>query len=172
MSKRLTALVVTMAMSSMLLLAGAGSATAAPPGPLDIQVPVTGTLPNGGAFTGTFDLDRITSGGGQLQAVGTLTGTLTDAAGVVIGTVSNVPVTLPLQATGSCEILDLVLGPLDLDLLGLVVHLDTVHLNITAEQGPGNLLGNLLCSVAGLLDSNGSLNAVSQLLNRILGLLG
>ena len=35
---------------------------------------------------------------------------------------------MPTQATGSCEILDLTLGPLDLDLLGLVVHLDQVHL--------------------------------------------
>ena len=83
------------------------------------------------------------------------------------------PLRLPLQATGSCEILDLVLGPLDLDLLGLVVHLDTVHLNITAEQGPGNLLGNLLCAVAGLLDGPATpLNAITRLLNQILGLLG
>ena len=48
--------------------------------------------------------------------------------------------------SGSCQILDLRLGPLDLNLLGLVVHLDMVHLNITAEPGPGNLLGNLLCA--------------------------
>jgi hypothetical protein len=78
----------------------------------------------------------------------------------------------PLQAT--CQILDLVLGPLDLNLLGLVVHLDQVHLNITADQGPGNLLGNLLCAVAGLLDgpSAPNLNTIlSQLLNSILGLL-
>ena len=59
----------------------------------------------------------------------------------------------PAQAPGQCQILDLVLGPLDLDLLGLVVHLDTVHLNITAQRGPGNLLGNLLCAVAGLLNN-------------------
>jgi hypothetical protein len=81
-------------------------------------------------------------------------------------------ITLPvIDATGSCEILDLTLGPLDLDLLGLVVHLDTVHLNITAESGPGNLLGNLLCAVAGLLDTNTSTNLLVTLLNRLLGLL-
>ncbi|HEY9289843.1 MAG TPA: hypothetical protein VIP98_01050 [Microlunatus sp.] len=76
----------------------------------------------------------------------------------------------------SCQILDLVLGPLDLDLLGLVVHLDTVHLNITAEGGPGNLLGNLLCAVAGLLDGstglNGVLNRIVTLLNQLLAVLG
>jgi hypothetical protein len=77
-------------------------------------------------------------------------------------------------APASCEILNLVLGPLDLDLLGLVIHLDRVVLNITAVPGAGNLLGNLLCAVAGLLDGTGlpTLNEIlANLLNSILGLL-
>jgi hypothetical protein len=68
----------------------------------------------------------------------------------------------------SCGILHLELGPLDLDLLGLVVHLDQVVLDITAEPGPGNLLGNLLCSIAGLLDGGSPLE---QILNQLVGLL-
>jgi len=75
---------------------------------------------------------------------------------------------------GSCQILDLVLGPLDLNLLGLNVHLDRVVLNIFATPGPGALLGNLLCAVAGLLDGSplaGLLGQLSQLLNQILGTL-
>lgn len=77
-----------------------------------------------------------------------------------------------LRAT--CEILDLVIRPIDLNLLGLVIHLDRVHLNISAESGPGNLLGNLLCAVAGLLDGGlqGLLGRLVNLLNRILGQLG
>ena len=51
-----------------------------------------------------------------------------------------------------------------------------MHLNITAEQGPGNLLGNLLCAVAGLLDGglnlNGLLGSIAALLNQILAILG
>jgi len=47
-----------------------------------------------------------------------------------------------------CPILDLVLGPIDLNLLGLMIHLDRVHLTITAERG-GGILGDLLCSIAG-----------------------
>jgi hypothetical protein len=43
-------------------------------------------------------------------------------------------------ADPSCQILDLTLGPLHLDLLGLVVDLNQVHLNITAQPGSGNLL--------------------------------
>ena len=66
------------------------------------------------------------------------------------------PVSLPVASEdGSCQILDLSIGTVHLDVLGLVVQLDPVHLNITAQQGAGNLLGNLLCAVAHLLD-NGS----------------
>jgi hypothetical protein len=80
-------------------------------------------------------------------------------------------------ADPSCQILDLTLGPLHLDLLGLVVDLNQVHLQITGEQGSGNLLGNLLCSVAGLLDNTGTggsgglsglLQSLTSLLNQIL----
>ncbi len=59
------------------------------------------------------------------------------------------------------------------NLLGLQVSLSQIVLDITAVPGPGNLLGNLLCAVAGLLDgSNASGNAITNLLNRLLGLLG
>jgi hypothetical protein len=63
-----------------------------------------------------------------------LSGTFTDT----LGNVTNFSATI-LQATGTCQILDLTLGPLDLNLLGLMVHLDQVHLNITAQSGPGGL---------------------------------
>jgi hypothetical protein len=51
-----------------------------------------------------------------------------------------------------CDILTLNLDPIHLDLLGLVVDLSAVDLNINAVPGAGNLLGNLLCAVVGLLD--------------------
>lgn len=53
-----------------------------------------------------------------------------------------------IQQGQICQVLDLPLGPLDLNLLGLMVHLDPVHLKITAERG-GGLLGDLFCSLAG-----------------------
>jgi len=74
-------------------------------------------------------------------------------------------------------VLSLTLGPLHLDLLGLVIDLNQVNLNITAQSGPGNLLGNLLCAITGLLDNNGGLggllggllNQITTLLNQVLG---
>jgi hypothetical protein len=169
-----------MAVLGTLILAGVASltvapaASAAPPvkATMPSSLPVTGALATGGTFTGTLTNLQFVNQGGALAVAGNLTGTLTNAAGDVLGTVTNVPVTLPItgaQAGNSCQILDLTLGPLDLDLLGLVVHLDTVHLNITAQRGPGNLLGNLLCAVAGLLDNTGGGN-LANLLNNLLGL--
>jgi hypothetical protein len=152
----------------------AASPAAAPKAPATsaVTVPITGTGANGVAFNGTFNISQFQNQGGQLVAVGTLTGTLTNAAGTVLGTVTNLPVTIPVAAvSGSCQILHLVLGPLDLNLLGLMVHLNQVVLDITAQSGSGNLLGNLLCAVAHLLDSNASTTALANLLNHILGAL-
>jgi hypothetical protein len=69
---------------------------------------------------------------------------------------------------GACDILTLVLSPLHLDLLGLVVDLKQGILTITGQTGAGNLLGNLLCAIAGLLDNNPSGAGPVQSLNRIL----
>ena len=142
--------------------------------PASVAVPtdVTGSTADGSTFAGVLTITDIVSNGGALTAVGTLTGTLTDSLGNILGSVTDVPVQLPLTASGTCDVLHLVLGPLDLNLLGLVVHLDQVVLDITAQSGAGNLLGNLLCSVTHLLDSNASGNALANMLNRILGLLG
>jgi hypothetical protein len=174
------AVLVAAVATSLVVLPGAVAAApaqtpAAAPAVAGVNVPInfTSTL---GSFIGNFNVTRFAVQNGQLVAIGNLTGTVTDATGAVVGTI-NQALTLPVAgtaATGSCQILDLVLGPLNLNLLGLVVHLDTVHLNITAQSGPGNLLGNLLCSVAHLLDNTGggttggALNGIAALLNNIL----
>jgi hypothetical protein len=72
----------------------------------------------------------------------------------------------------TCKILNLILGPLHVNLLGLVIHLNRVHLTITAVKGPGNLLGNLLCAVANLLNGSGAAASKAGLLNDVVGALG
>jgi hypothetical protein len=68
-----------------------------------------------------------------------------------------------IEAQGqTCNVLTLDLGPLHLDLLGLVVDLNAIHLVIDAQQGSGNLLGNLLCAVANLLNPGGGLSGTLQ----------
>ena len=165
-----------------LLIAVVAAATVAPaanakrPAMSPVTVPVTGTFTDalGGTctFTGTMTVERFASQNGEIAAVGTVTGTLTDSVGTVLGTDTSSVTAVVTQAQGSCQILHLELGPLDLDLLGLQVHLDQVVLDITAQQGPGNLLGNLLCGIAGLLDGNAPTNVIVQLLNQLLGVLG
>jgi len=155
---------------------------------------LTGTAADGTAFTGQFKLKRFKQKKGVVYAVGRLTGALGSTA--VHRTVA-LPVTgasnpEAVQSThgrsfhqtvptpGACQVLHLVLGPLDLNLLGLRVNLDTVDLLVEAIPGAGNLLGNLLCSVAGLLDPgsglggllNPLLTAITNLLNGLLGGLG
>jgi hypothetical protein len=167
---------MAVALCAVLLLGfGGGIAAAAPNSPL--TVPVTGAITGGGAFNGTFTLLRFANANNTLVAVGRVAGTVTNAAGAVVGSVVqtvSIPVD-PAAVTASCEILHLVLGPLDLNLLGLTVHLDQVVLDISAVPGAGNLLGNLLCSVANLLNGgglSGVLNQIVGLLNQILGAIG
>lgn len=111
-------------------------------------------------------------------------GTVTHAKKGEIGTFSDALVTVKAspsvgaQRTGdsfaikqvqSCPILELTLAPIFLNLLGLVVETSEINLVITAERAPGNLLGNLLCGIVGILDQPSPL---AQLLNRILAALG
>jgi hypothetical protein len=80
-----------------------------------------------------------------------------------------------MKVQASCDILNLVLGPLHLDLLGLVIDLNRVVLNITGETGAGNLLGNLLCGIFGILNTPlgaADLLDLARLLNQLLGILG
>jgi len=75
---------------------------------------------------------------------------------------------------GHCDILNLSLGPVDLNLLGLEVQLNNcdnppgpVTVDVFAVPGPGNLLGNLLCGLSGLLDNGANTAAIARSLNRI-----
>jgi hypothetical protein len=71
----------------------------------------------------------------------------------------------PVQAEG-CQVLDVALGALKLDLLGFEVALNPVNLNLMGVVGTP--LGDLVCSVSGLL---GNVAGLVEVLNRLLGLL-
>lgn len=148
-----------------------------------ITAPAEGTI-NGVAFKAEYRITEfIHTNNTALYAVATLSGIsgeglpaeVADLAGQII----HIPVQLPEGAARasesgriSCDILNLDLGPLDLDLLGLQIHLNEVILTIVAEAGGGNLLGNLLCAVTGLLDGVAAIAAISELLNQIINIIG
>lgn len=178
MIKKMLAVLIGLSVAALLSIGLAGPATAdqtTQPATIDpTTTPLTGTLSDGsGAVQGTFAVQRfITAPDGTAQAVGSFTGTITDGSGAVTQGTQDLAIPVDLaQSSGSCQILDLVLGPLNLDLLGLQVHLDTVHLNLTAQAGAGNLL----CAIAGLLDGplplSTVLSQIVALLNQLLGAL-
>ncbi len=161
---------------------------------LSYTAPLSGTTSTGRQVTGTFRPTVTRVRNGVLQVRGRVRGTIDSVSGNPVK-FTKYNVWLPVRtidgkslstarsqglaapkaaAAASCPVLNLVLGPLDLNLLGLTVHLDKVVLNITAVPGAGNLLGNLLCAVAGLLDNTplgGLLPQLSTLLTSILGIL-
>lgn len=170
---RLAVLAMTLAVSAFVLAPQdtyAATATSSPTSAL-----VTGTTSNGGVVSGVLKVTGTYVSNNQLFAQGILNGTITSATGTVTPIINQAITGLPVTSVNaSCPILNLVLGPLSLNLLGLQVNLNQVVLTITAISGAGNLLGNLLCSVANLLNGgnlSGLLNTVSGLLNQILGIL-
>ncbi|MEW2359631.1 hypothetical protein [Spirillospora sp. NPDC029432] len=167
------ALIAALITAAVLTTVPAHAAPAAPAaaGPLGTPA-VTGTTADGGTFAGTLTPSRFVLNDGRMVLEGVFDGTLRDAGGATIGTVTGEPASLPVALQRECPILDLTLGPLDLDLLGLQVHLDRVVLDITAVSGPGKLLGNLLCALVGLLDSGDTAGAALLVaeLNRLLEL--
>ena len=143
-------------------------------GTLTSEVTGTFTDAQGGAgtFTGTFTPSNFAAVGNQIESTGTLAGNMVSSDGTSQAVSQNQTFAVTQLDPIGCQVLDLVLAPLDLNLLGLVVHLDRVHLNITAVPGAGNLLGNLLCAIVGLLDGAGTLAQIAALLSQILALLG
>ena len=192
------ALSIVVVLSMLLWTGGAGtaavSANAAAAEPTMVaQSPagsvlsnITGTTASGLDVTGYFTPLKFRRVNGQLRVVGLVSGTMQRADGAtrtfdVVRTLrvrsiteTGDPATAAkagqaVQAAAVCDILHLVLGPLDLNLLGLRIQLNQVVLDITAITGA--LLGDLLCAISGLLDG-GLLGQLRDLLNRILGRLG
>jgi hypothetical protein len=152
-----------------------------------LDVPIAGVVQNVGTIAGTFSISSFAIQDGALVAKGQLNGTVTDTAGNARTIVTSIawPVAsggsaaadaaascdTAAETTRACDILNLVLGPLHLDLLGLVVDLNQVVLNITGTTGAGDLLGNLLCAITGLLDAGSLGQQVVNLLNQLVGIL-
>jgi hypothetical protein len=147
-------------------------------------VPIHGVAKNGKKFNGTYAIQRYVARGNKAYAVGTLKGTLNGRH------VTRYNVMIPAKLAGppaagaakartaqvACTVLQLQLGPIDLNLLGLRVQLFggtnpanalPVTLLITAVPGDGNLLGNLLCSLTGALNQPGILSQLNSNLSQL-----
>ena len=143
MSVRKLGLVLAAVCAALLVVpvaAGAQTTPAAVPTTSFSHIPVSGKAQNGKSFTGHFNVSQFVARGGKTYALGTLTGKLGNrtvkksnvAIPVSVGSASS---PLVANAAATCQILNLVLGPLHLNLLGLHVDLNQVVLNITGVTG-------------------------------------
>ncbi len=159
-------------------LVAAPAASAQEPASLTQVVPVTGKAANGKRLTGTYAIDRFATSQGKLVSVGTLRGRMAGRRVVDRDLRMPVQASRAVQAAqvlpplpNSCQVLNLVLGPINLNLLGLVVRTNQINLRIDAQRGPGNLLGNLLCAITGLLDPQAAgARQTAPVLNALLAL--
>jgi hypothetical protein len=167
-------------------LAGTASAAQTQPAttPLTKKLAITGTK----GFKGSYTIDRFTTRNGKAVAVGTLRGTLRKNGKTK--TVKRSGVIMPAAVTGagpkdltgattsqalpdlpnSCQVLNLTLQPITLNLLGLVVRTNLINVRIDAIPSMfpgGGLLGDLLCSITNLLNPAGGLGPLTTAINNL-----
>jgi|tagenome__1003787_1003787.scaffolds.fasta_scaffold20341543_2 hypothetical protein len=171
------------ALSCALVLGATGTAAAATTTtPIAKTIPVTGATKSGKTLKhGTFTIQRFAKKNGKLVAIGTMKGRI---GGRSFTRTVRMPASRPTTGSAqssqlpplpnACQILNLRLGPINLNLLGLVVRTNRINVRIDAVPGPGNLLGNLLCGITGLLDQNALANSplgqLANILNSLLAL--
>jgi hypothetical protein len=179
MSKSRMLLAAAVAALAVMLIGGAGPAAAqTSPTSLAKTVKLTGTAKNGKKFNGTYTIKRFTRSGSKVLAVGTVKGKIKGRK--VTKKNVKIPVTLqrhagattsqaPNPTPGACQILDLVLQPINL--LGLHVATSRIEALIEAVPGAGALVGNLLCAITGILDPQSAVPATPSLLTQVLNAL-
>jgi hypothetical protein len=179
---RLAALAAMSCCAVMLIGAGTASAQEEVPA-FAKKMAVTGTK----GFEGSYTINRFARRGNQLVAVGTLKGTV--RKGGKDRRVTRRNVKMPVAVTGAgpaaqasqipptpgaCQVLNLVLGPIDLNLLGLRVRTNEIRALIEGIPGGtagGGLVGSLLCAVANLLNPSGALGPLTTALNDLVAAL-
>ena len=142
------------------------------------------------AVTGSFAIQRFArTTEDSVAAVGTLTLNLTDPATNAARTIIT-QAAMPLAKSGdtavpggtagqpqptgatACGTLSMVLGPLELTLLGLSFQLNEVNVDFAVVPGTGERLGNLLCEVTSQVDGAARPAELVKTLNTLLDTIG
>ena len=112
-----------------------------------VTLDITGQ-PHGGVLGSLFcKLARAKVATARVHAVRALNAQVRRQGSVLRFSANLNPQSTAHAAGAVCPVLDLIVGPLNLQLLGLVVNLQKVHLNVTATRG-GGALGDLFCRLA------------------------
>jgi hypothetical protein len=157
-------------------------------GPITVDIAAISTGQPGGGLLGDLlcGLTGALGSGGLLGLTGTNLASFTNVVqsalnGVFdqllggIGTASHTP---GHQGGGrhECDLVNLQVGEIELNVLGLEVTTSEICLDVYAVRGSpnrgGGLLGNLLCGLDNLLGTNASINAINNRASRIIDILG
>lgn len=112
-----------------------------------VQLNLTGN-PNGGVLGSLFcKLARAKVTAARASAARAINARLARSRQSFLRFTTDVQAKTAAAAGQTCQVLNLVLGPLNLQLLGLQVSLNKVTLNLTATNGAG-VLGDLFCQLA------------------------
>lgn len=155
-------------------------------GPVTVDVTaIPSSQPNGGLLGDLLSsLDNALSSGGLTGLLNSSSGSqilsgltselntvLTDlTSGVTGATGAASPAPTDTIPSGATELVNLHLGPINLDLLGLDVTTSQICLNVYAQPG-GGLLGGLLSSLDNLLNNGAAAAAQNAHVANILGTL-
>jgi hypothetical protein len=187
--KRRSHLRASIPIAVLLLATTANAAPNKDPPPL--QVPIVGSASSGAAFAGTLSILRFEARGSQVVAVGIVRGTVAAAGTALVGEVA-----LPVQVTAAgqaatassssaliaqpqvspqqaatCTALNLNLGAVNLNLLGLQVTTQPIAIDISGDSSAP--LGNLVCTALDLLNNVvGLVGILNQILGALTGLVG
>jgi hypothetical protein len=129
---------------------------------------VTGVLSRGGMALGSTVAGEVTwpvavRAGGQVLASGAVRKPGTPMPAVWSPDARSEFGLLRVQET--CQVVDVALAPVNVDVLGVQIALSPITLNLTGGAGP---LGELVCAASDLL---GNVAGLVNLLNSVLGLL-
>ncbi len=140
------------------------------------QVPVTGTLTDGGAFNGTLTITELSEDrDGNLLASGKITGKVSS---ILIDDPSPVyqsftDVRADITAKNSCTSVTVDIGDVEIDSLDTFVDLAPAKVDTTKGGAVDKKLGKLLCSVGSAVDNaSGGSGLLSGLLGQVNDLLG
>jgi hypothetical protein len=149
-----------------------------------LTLAVAGSVAGGGTFAGTLSIQKFVARDGQVMAIAMISGRLTSAAGLPLGTAAAGPIAFPVGVTpggpittatlpdravvaqATCSVLHLELNPINLNLLGLQVATLPIVLDVSGDTA--GVLGHLVCTI---LDTLNNVIGLVDLLNQLLGLL-
>ena len=104
--------------------------------------------------------------------LGSLIDLLTQIGGGTTSNLGAVTVGLSPAAADATPVLTLTVPPLDIDLLGVEVKTtEPITVTVSALEGDGLLLGNVLTAVSSLLNTDGISSALNSVLDTVVGIL-